>query len=151
MFGGGGIKSDQKIKILLKTVQKKGILHKDFGTFMTTLLSTITMVAFITKVTDIYMDPMATLVPQLLLLLTLLLIFAFHVCLGYQVKNAPMAILLPCLRKLLMFTVYYGFKSAISFSLCGHFISRHFLRVSFSVGTVTILWARQYDASSIGN
>jgi len=30
---------------------------------MTTLLSTITMIAFFTKITYIYMDPMVTLVP----------------------------------------------------------------------------------------
>jgi hypothetical protein len=55
---------------------------------MTTLLSTITMIAFVTKITNIYMDPTVTLVP---LLLTLLLIFAYHVYFGYQVKNAPIA------------------------------------------------------------
>jgi len=55
---------------------------------MTTLLSAITMIAFVTKITDIYMDPMVTLVP---VLLTLLLIFAYHVYLGYQVTNAPIA------------------------------------------------------------
>jgi len=124
--GVGVIKSVQKIKSWLKSDKVTVILPKDLCTFITTLLSTITMIAFVTKITNIYMDPMVTLVPQLQLLLTLLLIFAYHVYLGCQVTSAPMATSLPCLPKILTSTVCYGCKSAIRFSLCSHFISSHF-------------------------
>jgi len=61
--GVGVIKSVQKIKSWLKSDKVTVILHKGLCTFITTLLSTITMIAFVTKITNIYMDPMVTLVP----------------------------------------------------------------------------------------